>query len=268
MGCTCVGEERPARSDQRGAVRGRDVQPIGAEPPPLHGRVGVRAQGRPARQRHRALPEAYEHTRPEGGGQHAAHAGQRAGRQGIASSRRRRTWASIWPSTRQDAEEILDDIKRREGGGLLLRGWPTARLRCCCNGISARTGRTSRWRASASSWTTTRTPARLAKGRHVGSHHQDPRGRPALRGHGRGRRPRRRARQRSAHSHRGVLPRSGRHRAGDYKVRILDENVGTERHASRHHHARQARQLGSTVGVSEGIIKHHGMRWSTRSSTA
>ena len=129
------GRGAAARSDQRGAVRGRDVQPIGAEPPSLHGRVGVRAQGRPARQRHRALPRGLRAHASRGGGQHAAHAGQRAGRQGIAHREGEELGHRSGPAPRQDA----GDPRRHQAprsGGLLLRGG--RRVACAAAAMASR----------------------------------------------------------------------------------------------------------------------------------
>ena len=102
MGCTCVGEER-LRDLTSVAQFVAETCNLSVPNHHLHGRVGVRAQGRPARQRHRALPRGLRAHASRGGGQHAAHAGQRAGRQGIAHREGEELGHRSGPAPRQDA---------------------------------------------------------------------------------------------------------------------------------------------------------------------
>ena len=195
MGCTCVGEERLRDLT---SVAQFVAETCNLSVPNHHPYTGASAFAHKGGLHASAIarfPEAYEHTRPEAvGNTQRMLVSELAGKASlIAKAKNLGIDLAQHPDKTQ---EILDDIKRREAVGYsyevadgslaLLLQWHLGAYRPRHRGRP-------------------RGHRRAGEGRHVGSHHQDPRGRPALRGHGRGRGSCRRAGQRAAHGHRGVL---------------------------------------------------------------
>ncbi len=104
------------------------------------------------------FPEAYEHARPETvGNTQRMLVSELAGKASLVAKAKS---LGIDLTLHADkTQAILDDIKHARGARLLLRDGRRLARACCCNGTSARTVRTSRWRASASSWTIAKTRA-------------------------------------------------------------------------------------------------------------
>ena len=108
----CLGElVRVAARDRR------DREPRARHPRALRRRGGVRAQGRPARQRDQGRPRALQPPRPAGRRQRPAHPRHRDGRPGldraqVAGARRRRHRSGPTSSS-----TVVERVKEREAAG-------------------------------------------------------------------------------------------------------------------------------------------------------
>ncbi|MFR5828698.1 MAG: hypothetical protein ACLUE1_06405 [Adlercreutzia equolifaciens] len=113
----------------RGPVRGRALQRVGAGAPSLHRLFGLRPQGWPARERHCAVPAAYEHVSPAAvGNASRTVVSELAGK--ARCSRRREASASIWKRPAWTCRRCSTTSRRARRPASPTR-WPTARWAFC-----------------------------------------------------------------------------------------------------------------------------------------
>ena len=148
MGLPVVPAGVPARAAAGQPRHRRAGQHRPRRPPALRRRLGLRAQGRPARQRHQGQPGALQPPRPGRRRQRHAHPGHRDGRPGLGRAQGPRARASTWPARPTPSA----------GSSTRSRCWrptagrsrpPTPRSSCCC-AASCPTPRRrcSSWRAT------------------------------------------------------------------------------------------------------------------------
>ena len=204
------------------------------------------------------FPEAYEHTRPESvGNAQRMLVSELAGKASLVAEGPAGLGIRPGRASRADAGHPRRHQGAR-GAGLLLRGGRRFAGACCCSGhLGAYRPHFTleSFRVIVDDHEDT---GALCEGRHVA--------RPPSRstwaierfvatGEGTGPVGALDNALRTGHRARSILQVADMELV-DYKVRILDENVGTGRHhPRRHHHARQADGTWGTVGVSENIIE-------------
>ena len=144
------GPREPGQTDRRIAIRLRDRQHAPGAGPAVRRSQRLRPQGRDARGRHRQGPAHLRARRPEGGGQHAAHPGERTlgprddpGEGGRDRFRGRQGPPGEGPQGGPAAGER----------GVPVRGVRGAPSRCSCGASRAGPRRSS-------TWTTTRSASR------------------------------------------------------------------------------------------------------------
>ena len=252
MGCTCVGEERLRDLT---SVAQFVAETCNLSVPNHHPYTGASAFAHKGGLHASAIarfPEAYEHTRPEAvGNTQRMLVSELAGKASLIAKAK-----NLGIDLAQHADktqEILDDIKRREAVGYsyevadgslaLLLQWHLGAYRPHFT-----------LEASASSWTTTRTPARWRRTPcratikiHVGDQ------RFVATGEGAG--PVGALDNALRMAIVAFYPEVADIELVDYKVRILDENVGTDAITRVVITTRDKHGSWGTVGVSENIIE-------------
>ena len=161
MGCTCVGEDNLRDLT---SVSQFVAEACNLSVPAHHPYTGASAFAHKGGLHASAIarfPEAYEHTRPESvGNVQRMLVSELAGKASLVA--KAGGWASAWTSIPKRRRPSSTTSRRARHWATPTRR-PTVRWRFCCRAIWARTARTSRWKASASSWTTMKTPARLRR---------------------------------------------------------------------------------------------------------
>ena len=210
------------------------------------------------------FPEAYEHERPESVGNTARMlVSELAGKASLAA-KAASLGVDLAAHPGKD-QEILDDIKAREASGYSYETADGSLALLIQRHLGLVSASFHAWRASASSWTTTRTPARWPR-----MPSPRPRSRStwapiALRCHGRGSGPGGCPGQRSAACHHPVLPDRGRYGAGGLQgAHSRREHRYRRHHPRNHHHLRRARVPGARSAFPKTSSRLLGTRWSIR----